>query len=618
VPCLQHCHRFRRAVGFFSSSALSEWADVLPSVVINDYLKIQLLISPNLSEMDLEALRHVATQDERDLIYQQLSDGIAEEAMRFAQDPSDTVRRIQLMTWMIASGKLELRFAFPEHVDQPGIYHEKIGVFTFSNGDEVAFTGSANESAFGYSGNYECLDVFRSWVPSDVQRVRIKSEQFDAAWCGEASGLHVAQLSPATLAQVKERATSNPNGDTDAPKDPKWRHQDEAIEVFLNTKRGILEMATGTGKTRTAIEILSRLLQEDLVQSILIAADGNDLLDQWYMSVSPLANRHSFSITRRYGSHADHEAYAINPKHRIHLCSRQQLARTLSALPTSLMPIVALIHDEVHRLGSPGNCRDLAGLADGIVYRLGLSATPEREYDDDGNNFIDNHIGPTIYEFTLEQAISRGILAPFNYHPLEWTASADDRANIQLVYKQVAARKASGNPMKQEDIWMRIASVYKTSETKLPLFRKFLRQNPELIKRSIIFVATHEYAEHILPHVHDLTLKYHTYFDGDDKDILRKFAHGELECLITCHRLSEGIDIQSIRNVFLLSADRARLETIQRIGRCLRVDSNDSGKVANVIDFIRCPAPDSKEVSPDMARQDWLANVSKFKSGVDK
>jgi superfamily II DNA or RNA helicase len=68
--------------------------------------------------------------------------------------------------------------------------------------------------------------------------------------------------------------------------------------------------------------------------------------------------------------------------------------------------------------------------------------------------------------------------------------------------------------------------------------------------------------------------------------VLREFAIGVIDCLITCHRLSEGIDIQSVRTVVLLSADRARLETIQRIGRCLRIDRNDPDKRALVVDFI--------------------------------
>ena len=43
---------------------------------------------------------------------------------------------------------------------------------------------------------------------------------------------------------------------------------------------------------------------------------------------------------------------------------------------------------------------------------------------------------------------------------------------------------------------------------------------------------------------------------------LKRFADGQLECLLTCHRLSEGIDIRSIENVILFSSARARLERV--------------------------------------------------------
>src|ERR1041385_6505402 len=106
-------------------------------------------------------------------------------------------------------------------------------------------------------------------------------------------------------------------------------------------------------------------------------------------------------------------------------------------------------------------------------------------------------------------------------------------------------------------------------------------------------------------HRHD----FHTYFAEEDSGTLKRFATGEIECLITCHRLSEGIDIQSLKTVILFSSARARLEKIQRMGRCLRADPADPCKRANVVDFIRLPSPDSQD-NPDDNRRDWLAQLS--------
>ena len=91
------------------------------------------------------------------------------------------------------------------------------------------------------------------------------------------------------------------------------------------------------------------------------------------------------------------------------------------------------------------------------------------------------------------------------------------------------------------------------------------------------------------------------------EETLEKFARGELECLVACHRLSEGIDIQSLNTVILFSSDRARLETIQRVGRCLRTDPNNPTKIANVIDFIR------EDSGTDEDRKVWLEEISRIK-----
>jgi superfamily II DNA or RNA helicase len=92
--------------------------------------------------------------------------------------------------------------------------------------------------------------------------------------------------------------------------------------------------------------------------------------------------------------------------------------------------------------------------------------------------------------------------------------------------------------------------------------------------------------------------------------VLREFATGVLDCLITCHRVSEGIDIRSVKTVVLLSADRARLETIQRIGRCLRTDHKDPDKRALVVDFIRRGASADRAPTADEERRNWLEGLA--------
>ena len=82
-------------------------------------------------------------------------------------------------------------------------------------------------------------------------------------------------------------------------------------------------------------------------------------------------------------------------------------------------------------------------------YRLGLSATPERCYDDDGNRFILEEIGPIIYRFSIEDAIRQGILCEFDYHPIEYELLEQDRQEIRrLIAAFDAVRKTTKQSMR--------------------------------------------------------------------------------------------------------------------------------------------------------------------------
>jgi superfamily II DNA or RNA helicase len=133
--------------------------------------------------------------------------------------------------------------------------------------------------------------------------------------------------------------------------------------------------------------------------------------------------------------------------------------------------------------------------------------------------------------------------------------------------------------------------------------------------RSILFVETAEFGALVQPILMDLRVDFHTYYQDDDRENLRRFARGDLQCLLTCHRISEGIDIRSVNNIVLFSAARARLETVQRLGRCLRTDPENSGKRACVVDFIQSTPPDqiddpTGELSADEERCNWLRDLA--------
>jgi superfamily II DNA or RNA helicase len=492
-----------------------------------------------------------------------------------------------------------------------------VGVFIDVVDDYVAFSGSSNESKQAFEGNYECVDVYLSW--KDEERSRLKREHFERLWDGDAGGVFTFSFPDAAkreLLRISERRL--PDRVVSAESDDLWPHQREAISAFLEARRGILEMATGTGKTYTAVEIMRHLVVANRINSVIVTASGTDLLDQWVKQLNTLATTFTpkYRVLRHYEKHHQRDEFELGPKHSILLVSRTAVGSVLRKLSPDQKRSLLIVHDEVHGLGSRANVESLDGLSNDITYRLGLSATPEREYDIEGTDFIERNVGPVIFTFPLQDAIRQGILCEFDYYPLEYAVSADDRERLKAIYKQKAARAAEGKPMSDQELGTALARVHKTSLEKLPLFEKFVADHPNALNRSIVFVAEKEYGEKVLDIIHGHRYDFHTYYAEDDRANLVEFSKGAISCLITCHRLSEGIDVKSIGSIVLFAADRTRLETIQRIGRCLRIDPENPNKRAMVVDFCRTQNPEENEPNSDQLRRKWLTELSNVRREV--
>lgn len=603
-PSLSQAELYWRAVGYFSSSSLEAFGAPLGEFIQNGG-KIRLVTSVELSAADLSAIEDGAIRKE--ICEQRLQQIIQTE---FADGVGDGVARL---VRLLEIGRLEIQIAVPK--TGTGIYHEKIGLF-IQGENFVAFSGSSNESRTAFENNRECVDVYTSW--GSASRAVRKRKHFEELWDRSDIGVEVYSFPEAAQKQLLRVVGEWEAGRRQSrQQDSKWRHQDEALAAFIAAERGVLNMATGTGKTRTALKILETLFRQSEIETVIVTMDGTDLLNQWFGELLTLRSQlsKSVSIYRDYDSYKEVQNFTLAPKNAILLVSRRGGSTRdplVSALRTLRSPQgrrTLLIQDEVHRLGSPDNRSRLDGLSAALRFRLGLSATPDREYDREGNQFILEHIGPELMRFELADAIQRGILAPFNYFPLAYELTDEDRARVRDVYRRQAARAAAGEPMSDEQVWTEIANVYKTSRAKLPIFARFIERNQELLERCIVFVETQEYGNEVLEIIHRYRADFHTYFSGEESDTLKRFARGELECLITCHRVSEGIDIRSLHSVILFSSARARLETIQRMGRCLRTDPDNPHKIANVVDFIR-HGDEGDDPNADEDRCAWLTELS--------
>lgn len=630
IPVLADATTYDRVTGDFSSAFLVAAARGLSPFFITTG-RMRLVTNGRFTEADVQAIRN--GMDPADALERSLYDEIVQMEGTIDEFERD---HLKALAWLLRTGRLEIRVSLlrdenglPLKATNPiGVQHTKVGIINYADGAKVAFIGGLNESMRAYRGNAESLTPFASW---EGQHARIVGCEriFDNLWNDRSPATKVFPFPEAAKRKLIDTyPCDEPPGLVRATrmKTSLWRHQDEAIAAFLEKQAGILEMATGTGKTRTALRITRDLIEPRRVRGAVIATVGTDLLDQWYKAILEFFGHQRFLIYRHYAHHHQGGIFLRHKDARppILIASYDQLAKVLEQGVPANASDCLLICDEVHNLGSAGRIDGLSDRIKGFRWRLGLSATPERAYDPTGNAFIERELGPVIFRFTLEDAIKRGILCEFDYSALRYELSDDDLARIQALYGRHSARLKAGELSPVEELYREIARVKKESHEKLAPFAAHLRTHPQILKRSIIFVETMAYGAEVQKLIHPYTKEYHTFYGEDDKKNLQLFADGELNTLITCKRISEGIDIKSVENIILFSSDRTKLVTTQRIGRCLRTDPENPAKRAHVLDFVigseidhddeeddgEEPETELADPTADKERYEWLTALS--------
>lgn len=611
-PCLKWAGRYDRGVGYFTSGWISRNACGLAEFASKNG-RARWITSPLLAAEDLEVIRGSLDVWEIIPYFRSLLDYSLETLVRELE--KDT---LNALAWMIFDNIVEFRFAIPTKKLIDGDFHDKFGIFYDYSGNSISFTGSINDSAKGLS-NYESIKVFKSWEGMG-KYIEQDAKRFERLWNNDDPNVLVLETDEALRNDIiKCRIKARPYVLPSQKKVNLWVHQQEAVDSFIASEHGILEMATGTGKTKTSLAIISNLLANDKADTIIVIAYGNDLLLQWEKEL--LLSMDNVQLFRFYGTeYREMPAFLLCNTKRILLISRDAerlgecFRRLRSRFPDALERTLIVV-DEVHGLGSVSFRESLSGMVKPYKYRLGLSATPEREYDAEGNTFLLEEIGPIIYRFSLEDAIKKGILCEFSYYPLEYEITDEEKRKKQAIIASYSTRRKNGEPVCDTDMYRDLAEVNKTSIGKLPVFQAFLNTKPEILDQCILFVETREYGILVQKMIIKFISEFHTYYGNDDSDNLLKFAQGQLKCLITCKKISEGIDIKTVKNIVLFASDRAKLSTIQRVGRSLRVNHNEPLKCANIIDFI-CVKPDlndSETLSTDQERKDWLTKLSEIR-----
>ena len=649
-PCLGKCKLYKRETAWFRSSAFRVWGEDLVNILKNNDAKIEIIAFPQIDKTTKRSLDNTLDASKKNSIVSMHRERIllkvlGIEANSNIHNHETGVAIGETLSFLIASGKLEIRFAtcinyddyevVEDDQDEGKLTHVKRGYFVFEATETyqektiVSFCGSANESHAGLMSQGEVFDVFNSRNDNHKFKVDEHVERVDNTWNGLREGYKIEEVSRDVLDRIKVFSNSRNQTQGKKPKlkeasdiktpDKFWDHKKEAIEIFLKKEKGILEMATGTGKTSTALEIARQLILTKKINKVVICPSiKKDLNSQWYEEVMQWKRKFELDklittrVYRHFSEHNDSQEFVSREGVGAALVIVQRDAKKLEFILSNVdIEKTLVIQDEVHGFAMP-SVQKIQGLHKSFKYTLGLSATPDRKFDEEGTKFILDEIGEVVFEFPIEAAIKKGILCPFKYYPRKVALSDDDKIDIKAAYSRYEAKKQENPNFPKESLYIDISKVYGNAENKKFAFKDFLEENPELIKNTIIFCQSKAQAKTLGEFIMKYTSRFGYYFDkGSDRNQLERIGK-DLDCLISCHILSEGIDIPTLNNIFLMASPSAKLETIQRIGRCIRTVGSNPNKVANVVDFILYRDISFNDcIESNQERLDWLQEVSK-------
>ena len=626
-PCLSRATEYWRAVGYFTSSSLSIAAQGIAHLIETGG-KIHLIASPALSEEDAEAISRG---------YRDRTEVLIQAARRSISDIADycIAERLSALSWLVSSGSMEVRLAL--RTDESGniargIFHEKMGLFTDEQGDRVAFSGSANETAGGLVNNFESIDVFWSWDdPQD--RVQRKLQHLQGLWSSEAKGLTVIDFTDATNDLLRRFRVSSPpvhdpldrddipalaksrSGRPVIPPDIKLRtYQHEAQRSWFDNKgRGIMKMATGTGKTITALSVTARLSDEIALQSTIIICPFRHLVTQWDSE----CRKFGMTPILAFESKMKWQARLINALYNLSTDSSQFVSvittnetflsnafqSQLKHFPMKTM----LTADEVHNLGAS---RLRESLPPGIGLRLGLSATPERWFDEEGTAELFDYFGPVLQpELTLSDGIKYGALCPYRYYPLLVELTEDER-NEYLRLSARIARVSQGNADREDNealtsLLVQRARLIAAASNKMTVLRSIMQERRSM--SHVLFYCgdgrveaptTGEERRQIDAVCEllgkELGFRVDSYTEKDSTATRtakrRSFEAGKLQGLVAIRCLDEGVDIPAVRTAIILASSSNPRQFIQRRGRILRPSPGKDH--AEVFDMIVVPPND--------------------------
>jgi len=629
IPALQAVRSVDLMMGYFSSGSFAEIAPGLATFLRNSNAPMRMVVSPFLTEDDFETL---AKSDEE---LRNLAERI------FIEDIPDqdiiVHHTLECLAWLITQGRLIIKVA----VMREALFHPK--VWLFEDGESrAALHGSTNLTKTGLSKNREQLTLSRDWKGNEavfhIDRLR---QEFNSLWSGGDENCTVLPLCDAVERKIVTRYKTNEMPDESvvasiwqkahelsppfitetAHKDElripdylvyetgDFAHQGQAVKAWTESgRRGILEMATGAGKTITSMICATKLQDEVDSLLVVVSAPYRPLIEQWCGEIQEFGV-YPINLTTAGGPEKrDREIKQASRRLRTGTSRVEVVVTSNDTLCTerfvnsiaSVQAAKLLIADECHNLGAESFISNPPDIFD---FRLGLSATPIRQYDEEGTAALIAYFGDVCFSFTLEQAIGK-CLTEYDYYVHFVELTDDEMEEWKELTAQIAAHAWKLHSNQNDDDphlehLLRLRRlVLETASGKLDTLAALLdTEGPRTLRFALIYATDKkpEQLEQVNRLLQDRGVLFRqlTYEETKSREktrkILSSFQDGQLRILTAKRVLDEGVNIPQIKQAFLLASTTVRRQWVQRRGRLLR-RCREIGKTHAVIhDFVVLP-----------------------------
>ncbi len=603
-PLLTCTKIYKRSVGYFSSSALNFIGDGILELARNGG-KIYLATSPQLSDEDIFAIQ--SGYQARDIIEKRFLLEV-QNALKLISDEN-----AKMLYMLIKEQIVDVKIVTRSN----GIYHDKLALLEDFDGNTIACVGSNNETGSGYNYNYEKVRIYKSWNDTEG-RIEDETAEFDSIWINENSDLVVYDFMEAFEKEVLNRTTNKGVYAKDGTKYTMRQYQIDAKEKWnSNGHKGFFVMATGTGKTITALNAIKEFVKENQIFTV-IAVPYKHLVSQWAEDVKeffPDAAVHIIHGEIRDGETKIYASYLQSKKFykpiivitTIMSFFLDRYSNLYDRIDYDKLLIVDEAHNFVNRISDE--------LSEKYKYKLGLSATPVFGNDEDKTKLLLDWFGGQVIDLPIEKALGK-YLVNYQYHPIFVHATDDDESKFaKATTLMLSAIDPIRNKIINEEKFtlgyrgrLRAISMAKEKHERInEIFSAIEDKDHTIIycsdgklwygeKSNEIKEIRH--LEYILKLINNSCLtsvysgkasKFTASESIDERMMLiDSFNKGYIEYLVAIRCLDEGINIPSIKSALILSSNDNYREFVQRRGRILRLYPGK--EIAHIYDVIVLPS----------------------------